>query len=57
MALSKHLLDMLICPHCRHEELDYDEAGKRLACSRCSFVYPVTDDVPVLLVDEAEKKE
>ncbi|MCB2231260.1 Trm112 family protein [bacterium] len=57
MALSKQLLDMLICPNCRYEELDYDEAGQRLACSKCSFLFRVTDDVPVLLVDEAEKKE
>ncbi len=57
MALSRNLIDMLICPNCRHEKLDYHQAEARLSCSSCRFVYRVADDIPVLLVDEAETKE
>ncbi|MBD3403113.1 Trm112 family protein [candidate division GN15 bacterium] len=57
MALPQHLLDKLICPNCGNEELEYRQAEDRLNCPRCNFVYRVTEDVPVLLVDEAEQKE
>jgi uncharacterized protein len=57
MALSRQLISMLICPNCRHEKLDYRESSGRLSCPKCRLAYPVADDIPVLLVDEAENKE
>lgn len=54
MALSKKIVEMLVCPNCK-ESLEYDEANNKLNCQKCSLVYKINNDVPVLLVDEAEK--
>ena len=52
MAVSKELLDILVCPVCKTPvKLTDDQAGLR--CSTCRRVYPVRDDIPVMLVDEA----
>jgi uncharacterized protein YbaR (Trm112 family) len=56
MALSKDLLDILVCPRCKGEiTLLDDETG--LVCPACRLKYPIRDDVPVMLVDEAEEVE
>lgn len=52
MALSKQLLNILVCPTC-HSKLDYQVDQSRLVCMSCKLAFPVTEDVPVLLVDEA----
>ena len=54
MALSPDLLAMLVCPACR-SDLTYDAAASTLTCQACRLRYKVVDDIPVLLVDEAEK--
>ncbi|HEU5410475.1 MAG TPA: Trm112 family protein [Candidatus Acidoferrales bacterium] len=52
MAVSKELLDILVCPVCKTPvKLTGDQTG--LKCSTCRRVYPVRDDIPVMLVDEA----
>lgn len=52
MAISKDLLEILVCPLCKAElELKQDENG--LKCTQCKRVYPIRDDIPVMLVDEA----
>ncbi len=52
MAVSKELLDILVCPVCRTPvKLTPDGAG--LKCSTCRRVYPIRDDIPVMLPDEA----
>lgn len=52
MAISKDLLDILVCPVCKAKVLPKtDENG--LKCVQCNRVYPVRDDIPVMLVDEA----
>ena len=52
MAVSKELLDILVCPLCKtHVKLTPDEKG--LKCSTCGRVYPIRDDIPVMLIDEA----
>jgi uncharacterized protein YbaR (Trm112 family) len=56
MALSKDLLDILVCPRCKGEIILLDdETG--LICPACRLKYPIRDDVPVMLVDEAEEVE
>jgi len=50
--ISKELLDMLVCPVCM-KSLVQNETGGGLQCGECHRVYPVKDDIPVLLVDEA----
>ncbi len=52
MALSKLLLDLLVCPLCK-TPVKLTEDGKGLKCSTCRRLYPVRDDIPVMLVDEA----
>ena len=54
MNLDSHLLDVVVCPACR-QSLAVDEAAEELVCVGCGLAYPVRDDIPVLLVDEARK--
>ena len=54
MNLDQGLLDLIVCPAC-HAALVVDEAAEELVCSGCGLAYPVRDDIPVLLVDEARK--
>lgn len=52
MAVSKDLLDILVCPLCKTPvKLTSDQKG--LKCATCHRVYPIRDDIPVMLVDEA----
>jgi len=52
MAVSQDLLDMLVCPVCKTPvTLVDDKSG--LKCSTCQRVYPIRDDIPVMLVEEA----
>jgi uncharacterized protein YbaR (Trm112 family) len=54
MALSPELLEILRCPKCKCE-VDLKSDGSALKCTNeeCSLVYPVRDDIPVMLIDEA----
>jgi uncharacterized protein len=54
MALSTDLLSILVCPACKGD-LTYDAAAQTLTCPACRLRYKVVDDIPVMLVDEAEK--
>jgi len=52
MPVSKELLAILVCPICRKPVLLLpDESG--LQCDACQRVYPVRDDIPVMLPEEA----
>ena len=52
MTISPDLLEILICPACQARvELKPDNSGLR--CVDCRRVYPIRDDIPVMLVDEA----
>jgi uncharacterized protein YbaR (Trm112 family) len=54
MNLDPALLEILVCPDCR-AGLAVDEQASELVCTGCGLAYPVRDDIPVLLVDEARK--
>ncbi len=54
MVLSPDLLSILVCPACKGD-LAYDPSAQTLTCDRCRLRYKVVDDIPVMLVDEAEK--
>lgn len=54
MALGKELLDILVCPQC-HGDLTLTEAQDGLRCSACRLLYPIRDDIPVMLIEEAIK--
>jgi uncharacterized protein len=56
MAISKDLLEILVCPACRAKvEMKSDESA--LKCVECHRVYPIRDDIPVMLIDEAKIEE
>jgi uncharacterized protein YbaR (Trm112 family) len=53
MAISQELLEILVCPICKTSvKLTADNSG--LNCETCRRVYPVRDDIPVMLVEEAK---
>jgi len=43
---------MLVCPVCK-QSLLLKEDGTGLKCGKCSRVYPIRDDIPIMLVDAA----
>lgn len=52
MSLSPQLLSILVCPKCKGE-LEYREQESSLVCNHCKLRYPVRDDIPIMLIDEA----
>ena len=53
MPVDPALLEILVCPECKTPvRLVRDGAG--LKCDTCGRVYPIKDDIPVMLIDEAE---
>ncbi len=53
MAIKKELLDILCCPKCKGD-IRLKSGGDGLICDACKLVYPIKDDIPVMLIDEAE---
>ncbi|ADC89233.1 protein of unknown function DUF343 [Thermocrinis albus DSM 14484] len=53
MALPEELLNILACPRCKGD-LIYIRDKSILVCERCGVYYPVEDDIPVLLIEEAK---
>ncbi|HIA49754.1 MAG TPA: Trm112 family protein [Acidobacteria bacterium] len=56
MAVDPALLEILACPSCKAPVEPVNE-GAGLKCLQCNRVYPVKDDIPVMLVDEATIEE
>jgi uncharacterized protein YbaR (Trm112 family) len=56
MAIPKELLDILVCPVCK-TALEQLADGSGLKCASCRRVYPVRDDIPVMLPEEAKIAE
>jgi hypothetical protein len=54
MSLSPDLLSILVCPACKGD-LVYEEGLQRLTCNACRLHYRIVDDIPVMLVEDAEK--
>jgi uncharacterized protein YbaR (Trm112 family) len=52
--ISKELLEILVCPQCKGD-LEYDEPNQTLSCHRCRLRYRIEEDIPIMLIDEAEK--
>ncbi len=50
--MDAKLLDILVCPVCKGP-LDFRKADHELVCKRCRLAFPVRDDIPVMLEDEA----
>jgi len=67
--LDKELLDILACPKCKGKmvvrnesgkeeikqyDLEYDEKNQRLICHNCRLKFKIEDDIPIMLIEEAE---
>jgi uncharacterized protein len=52
MPISKELLDILCCPKCKGD-IRLNDSKDGLVCESCKLVYPIKDDIPVMLIDEA----
>ena len=52
MSLNKELLEILACPKCK-SDLTVVGEEEGLQCSRCALVYPIREEIPVMLIDEA----
>ena len=48
--IDQELLAILVCPECK---VSVTPKGEGLKCPRCRRVYPIKDDIPVMLLDEA----
>lgn len=52
--INKELLEILACPKCKGD-LEYDKENARLICHKCKLAYSIKNDIPIMLIDEAEK--
>lgn len=52
--LDDKLLEILACPKCKGD-LEYDRKNEKLLCHKCKLAYRIEDDIPVMLIEEAEK--
>ena len=56
MAVSQELLEILACPKCK-QPVTLNTAGTGLVCAACRLEYPIVDDSPGMLIDEARPLE
>lgn len=52
MPIASELLSILACPKCKGDIALIDQ-GQGLVCEACQVVYPVRDDIPIMLIEEA----
>lgn len=52
MPLDTELLEILACPNCK-TPVTLVKDGTALKCAQCHRVYPIKDDIPIMLIDEA----
>jgi uncharacterized protein len=53
MPVKKELLEILCCPKCKGD-VELTSSGDGLVCSQCQVLYPIRDDIPIMLIDEAK---
>ncbi|OPY75002.1 MAG: hypothetical protein A4E64_02068 [Syntrophorhabdus sp. PtaU1.Bin058] len=52
MPISEELLRILCCPKCKGD-IALNESKDGLICKTCMLLYPIKDDIPIMLIDEA----
>ena len=50
--MDARLLDILVCPVCK-ANLEYRKSAQELVCKPCRLAFPIRDDIPIMLQDEA----
>lgn len=54
--MDPRLLDILVCPVCKGA-LEYHKDAQELVCRADRLAYPIRDDIPVMLENEARRLE
>ncbi len=54
MPISQDLLEILACPKCKGN-IHLNDLKDGLICDACQLMYPIRDDIPIMLIDEAVK--
>jgi len=52
VAINEELLTILCCPKCKGD-IRLNDAQDGLICNVCKVLYPVRDDIPIMLIEEA----
>ncbi len=56
VPISQELLEILACPQCKGD-IYLNETNDGLICDACKLMYPIKDDIPIMLIEEAVKLE
>ncbi|MBI5026051.1 MAG: Trm112 family protein [Nitrospirae bacterium] len=54
MGISKELLEILACPECKGD-IRINDAKDGIICDQCKLLYPIREDIPIMLINEAKK--
>jgi hypothetical protein len=54
VSLAPDLLAILVCPKCKGPLEHRITPSEQLVCHACRLIYPVEDDIPIMLIDEAK---
>ncbi|MBK5913373.1 Trm112 family protein [Rhodocyclus purpureus] len=52
--MDARLLDILVCPICK-SSLEYRKSAAELVCKPCKLAFPIRDDIPIMLEEEARR--
>lgn len=52
MPINEELLKILCCPQCKGD-IKLNDAQSGLICNACKLLYPIKDDIPIMLIEEA----
>jgi len=52
VPIKKELLEILCCPKCKGD-IYLNEKEDGLVCDTCRLIYPIKEDIPIMLIDEA----
>lgn len=53
MAISSQLKEILACPKCKGQ-VEIHEEKQEIHCRQCLLVYRIEEDIPIMLIDEAQ---
>lgn len=51
--IDKELEEIIVCPKCK-SSIRVDDSNNAIICDQCRLSYPITDDIPILLIDHAK---
>lgn len=54
MSIDKELLEVLACPKCKGT-VYLKPTGEGLVCNACKLMYPIQNEIPIMVIEEAVK--